>query len=107
MDFSAVIALAALIATILGAVWTQGIWISKQFAVLKDFVNTKVDIVMDKLEYHEKHDDSRFNDISNRIWTLRLENAQDKGKQRFSTSKEEYQTRNVRGATVTSDSSGI
>lgn len=41
---------------------------------------------MDKLDYHEKHDDSRFNDlkqdiysVTNDVWALRVRNAAREG----------------------------
>ncbi len=30
---------------------------------------------LEKLEYHERHDDKRFSDIVNSLWELRLRNA--------------------------------
>lgn len=32
--------------------------------------------MIEKLEYHEAHDDKRFSQITDAMWTLRLENAQ-------------------------------
>lgn len=32
-------------------------------------------LLIDKLEYHEKHDDVRFANISNDLWALRVRNA--------------------------------
>lgn len=32
-------------------------------------------ILLEKIEYHERHDDQRFAAISNDLWTLKLHNA--------------------------------
>jgi hypothetical protein len=64
--------------------WSFAIWLTKQFDNLKNSVFNKVDqsitLLLSKLEYHERHDDQRFNTISNDLWTLRLRNAAMDGK---------------------------
>jgi len=31
--------------------------------------------VLQKLEYHEQHDDQRFNTVNNNLWEIRIRNA--------------------------------
>lgn len=78
MDYNLVVGLLGIAGSIIAASWFQGIWISRQFSVIKDFINDKVDDVLNKLQYHERHDDKRFDDITNRIWMMKLENATSK-----------------------------
>jgi len=55
------------------------LWINKQFSNLRSFVYDKVDgleeTILAKLEYHERHDDRRFGDLSNDLWEIRVRNA--------------------------------
>lgn len=64
----------------------MGWWLSGQFAENRKFTYTIVkemkEEIFKKLEYHEKHDDTRFSQIENRfgrlrndIWEIRLRNA--------------------------------
>lgn len=55
-------------------------WLSSQFRITRDLVYTRVQEVLNKLEYHEKHDDQRFQDVRNDIWAIRLRNASIDGK---------------------------
>lgn len=70
-----VLFLLTLIATAISTV----LWINKQFSNLRTFVYDKMDkleeAILTKLEYHERHDDRRFSDISNDIWEIRVRNA--------------------------------
>lgn len=67
--------LLTLIATAISTV----LWINRQFSNLKDYVNRKMEkleeTILSKLEYHERHDDRRFSEISNDIWEIRVRNA--------------------------------
>ena len=64
---------------ILGAVWGHSLWLSKQFNSLRDLIYAKVgaleDVLLSKLEYHERHDDKRFSDLHNELWEMKLRNA--------------------------------
>lgn len=74
---------ASILFVILGAVWGHSLWLSKQFASLRELIYHKVDQLennfIQKLEYHERHDDNRFSDLQNDIWEMRLRNAAAKG----------------------------
>lgn len=60
---------------IVGAVW----WLSAQFSFLRNMIYTKAEELRlqltSKFEYHEKHDDERFGNISNDLWAIRMRNA--------------------------------
>jgi hypothetical protein len=60
----------------LGSVWGFSIWISKQFNILRDLIYTKIDqledTIMKKLEYHERHDDTRFDNLQKDMFELKL-----------------------------------
>ena len=68
---------------ILGAVWGHSLWLSKQFNSLRDLIYSKVgdleNVLLSKLEYHERHDDKRFSDLNNELWEIRLRNAATQG----------------------------
>lgn len=65
--------------TVFGGLWSLAWWLSGKFTVMEDNINKKLEMVkttlLDKLEYHERHDDSRFSGIRNDIWELRIHNA--------------------------------
>lgn len=62
----------AFVTAVFGGIWKQSNVITQQFSELKDLINDKISSVLTKLEYHEKHDDQRFNRISDDIWMMRL-----------------------------------
>lgn len=68
-----------IIVTTLGSVGSAVWWLSNQFKEMRTYVQDTVDKMeasfLDKLEYHERHDDKRFSDIVNSLWELRLRNA--------------------------------
>lgn len=76
---SDVMALLALMATIAGSVWGLAWWLSGKFTSLMNTFYNKIDtvgtMILEKLEYHERHDDARFTDIKNDIWVMRVRNA--------------------------------
>lgn len=60
-------------------VWVSAWWLSKKFSETKESIYKKIDILGDniirKLEYHEQHDDERFQEVRNNIWDIRVRNA--------------------------------
>jgi len=63
----------------LGFVWYISWWLSGKFSEVKGAVysesyKTRADLTS-KLEYHEKHDDARFDQIVNEIWAVKIRNA--------------------------------
>lgn len=65
--------------TILSAVASLTWWLSGQFSTIRSLIYERLGVVertiLEKLEYHEKHDDMRFNGIQNDIWDIRVRNA--------------------------------
>lgn len=59
---------ATLALTILGTTYGQ-------FLSLRTLIFKMKDDILDKLEYHERHDDTRFAQMNNDLWGLRLRNA--------------------------------
>lgn len=66
-----------------GTVWALAWWLSGQFSEVRNLVYQQMmrveQSILSKLEYHEKHDDSRFNDIRNDLWDIRVRNASKDG----------------------------
>jgi uridine kinase len=62
-----------------GSVWGLAWWLSGQFTTLRSLVHEQITkteaVILSKLEYHEKHDDSRFDDIKRDIWDVKLRAA--------------------------------
>jgi len=77
---SFVITAATMIFTVGTGVW----WLSGQFSKMRHLMDDKIDKlesnIIQKFEYHEQHDDARFNQLGNDVWQLRLENAAREGK---------------------------
>lgn len=67
---------AVLVVTISGAVWSLAWWLSGQFSSIKNLlylqINKMEESLLSKLEYHEKHDDVRFDDLKHDLWEMRL-----------------------------------
>jgi|KBSSwiStaDraftv2_1062776.scaffolds.fasta_scaffold03511_29 hypothetical protein len=59
-----------------GTVWALAWWLSGQFSEIRSFVYqqmSRVEVnILDKLEYHEKHDDSRFDDLNKELWDIKI-----------------------------------
>lgn len=75
MDWTLIGYVGFVLTSIAAATWSLAIWLSKQFANLKSVIYETKDAVVSKLEYHERHDDTRFQDIRKDIWEIRLRNA--------------------------------
>ena len=59
-----------------GTVWALAWWLSGQFSEVRALVYHQMSSVeaniLDKLEYHEKHDDARFENVSKDIWDIKI-----------------------------------
>lgn len=59
-----------------GSVWGLAWWLSGQFSSIRTLVYETAEktasTILGKLEYHEKHDDVRFEEVKRDIWELRL-----------------------------------
>jgi hypothetical protein len=65
----------SIIVAISGSVWSMAWWLNGHFnSIRKDFSSLAKEII-DKLEYHERHDDTRFSQIRDDIWDIRVRNA--------------------------------
>lgn len=73
----------ALGATIISAVWGHAIWLSTRFGSIQKEIDTKFEKILTslttKMEYHERHDDRRFSQISDGLWEIRLQSAMQSG----------------------------
>ena len=62
-----------------GAVWGLAWWLSGQFSSIRALVyetaTKTADAILGKLEYHEKQDDNRFDDIKRNIWEIKIRQA--------------------------------
>lgn len=62
-----------------GTVWGLALWLAGQFGGIRTLIYSQIEKLethfTNKLEYHERHDDARFNNISNDLWELKLRNA--------------------------------
>lgn len=65
--------------SVIGSTWTLAWWFSRQFGSLSNLIYSKTEqlekFILDKIEYHEKHDDERFSQITNQMWEMRLAQA--------------------------------
>lgn len=77
---------AAIIAFIISGQFGLGIWLNSQFNIIRKEQIAIKEKLLTKLEYHEKHDDQRFADITNRLWEMKLDIAAKRG--RFFDQKE-------------------
>jgi len=79
MSFSDMLTLVAILSAAffgsVGGVWGLAWWMQKQFSSAKVLVYQKSEEIIKKLEYHEEHDDKRFQEIRDDIWLMRVRNA--------------------------------
>lgn len=72
--------------TVFGAIWSLAWWLSGQFTNVRSLIYTTaektINNIIAKLEYHEKHDDTRFATMDARLvnvrddlWDIRVRNA--------------------------------
>lgn len=61
------------------AVATLSWWLSSRFTEMRKEVYSRLETmqekILNKMEYHERHDDSRFGAILNDLWAIRVRNA--------------------------------
>lgn len=79
MDWNLFLGIVIALGAFIGVIITSVLWLSRQFAALRVLVYEKTEqlkeFIIDKIEYHEKHDDRRFHDIRNDVWAIKLRNA--------------------------------
>lgn len=68
-----------LIFTVVGAVSSLAWWLAVQFNKMRDYFSAQLrackEEIINKLEYHERHDDTRFAAIRSDVMEIRLRNA--------------------------------
>lgn len=70
LDWSPAIQIVGIVLAILMAQWRLSSWLSKEFESVKNLVYSIEQKILDKLEYHERHDDRRFSEIHDRMWQI-------------------------------------
>lgn len=69
--------------TIYASVWSLAWWLSGKFSQTHKLIFEQIEKVekkiTEKMEYHEKHDDQRFNALSNDLWEIKMRNAAIRG----------------------------
>jgi hypothetical protein len=84
MDWSLLAVASSIIFTLLGGLTSLTWWLSNQFSMIRNLIYSKIEetksMVLEKLEYHERHDDQRFAEVRNDIWDIRVRNAMVDGK---------------------------
>lgn len=81
---------AGMFLTIFAAVWSLAWWLSGEFTKMRSLIYAQIEklgtSIFQKLNYHEKHDDQRFQSIDNRflslrddMWEMKMRNAAVKG----------------------------
>ena len=86
MDLGSLISLVGMLGAFIVFLLTVTMWINRQFNSLKDLVYSKHEelktFIMEKLEYHEHHDDVRFDNVQKDLIAIKLRNAAIDGKTR-------------------------
>lgn len=79
MDWNLFLAVAIALGSLIVVLISSALWLSRQFSGIRNLVYEKTEqlkeFIIDKIEYHEKHDDRRFHDLGNDIWAIKLRNA--------------------------------
>ena len=100
MDFSTLV---GYLGTIIALVGSMTWWLSVQLNNLKSLIfaqTTEVkESILNKLEYHEKHDDERFSNLDKRIWEMQVRNAAIDGRGKYFAPNPTDQSRDVSRAT--------
>jgi hypothetical protein len=80
VDWNIVIALGtagSVVLAIISGQWKLSNFISDRFSKVYDRIDHFKDSILDKLEYHERHDDKRFEEIRRDLFTIQLRSAAD------------------------------
>lgn len=67
--------LATLIGAIISGEFALGVWINSRFEAMRKESAAMRDSIFSQLQYHERHDDRRFAEITNALWEIRLQSA--------------------------------
>lgn len=70
---------AGLFLSVFGAIWSLAWWLSGKFGEIRGLVYASAEktreVLLNKLEYHERHDDDRFSQIREDLSEIRVRNA--------------------------------
>lgn len=55
-------------------------WINSRISNVNKTIFIQSEKILDKLEYHERHDDERFESVRKDLWQIRIQNAARTGK---------------------------
>jgi len=73
------LAFLGIVVSIAGTVWTFAMWLSSKLNAILETFYQKIDsvgtMILEKLEYHQRHDDERFNAIHGDLSDIRISNA--------------------------------
>lgn len=61
--------------SVIGGQFALGVWINSRFETNRKESMSMRDSLMAQLQYHERHDDRRFAEITNALWEIRLQSA--------------------------------
>ena len=77
--FSDLITLGGIIIAMLGSVGSLAWFIAGQFTNVRKLIHETIErtenVLLNKIEYHERHDDQRFSAITRDLWDVRVRNA--------------------------------
>lgn len=71
------------------SVWSIALWINGHFNILRKELSELGKEILDKLQYHERHDDQRFGQIQEALTDIRVRNAANEAMLILNRSKEE------------------
>lgn len=60
-------------------VWGFSTMLSNKINVVYSRIEKAQEVILAKLEYHERHDDQRFAAINNELWAIKIRNASKDG----------------------------
>lgn len=62
--------------TLMAGIWGFSWFLSKKFNDIYEKIQETLSLMIEKLEYHEQHDDKRFSEMTNGLWEIRVAQAQ-------------------------------
>lgn len=79
-DWATIVSMFTVLLVFIGTVAGSGVWwLSRRFSELRHLVYSQnentINKILEKLEYHERHDDDRFSQITEVLLDIRLKNA--------------------------------
>lgn len=70
-----IVSIIAALLVFIGSIWGLAWFLSGKLSRIYDKIDTVKEAILDKLEYHERHDDARFQIIGNDLLTIKVRNA--------------------------------